>query len=105
MPRWAPTPTGQPLVFERTITFSAFANEDPPLYRDDCLPDPPVFRNPFAWDGRSAREPARPRTVEPPDPRALEDCLKQLPQDSIDAEAAHDRRQIERWWGSGQPWR
>jgi TonB family protein len=105
LPRWAPTPGGQPLVFERTITFSAFANDDPPIYKDDCLPDPPVFRNPFAWDGGLVREITRPPPAKPPDPQALEDCLKQLPQDSLEAEAAHDRRQIERWWGSGQPLR
>jgi hypothetical protein len=98
LPRWPAPPGGQPLVFERTIVFSAFAHDDPPLYRDDCKPDPPAFRNPFAWDGRSPRAaapPAEPAT--PPDPQALADCLKQLPRDSIDAEQAHDRRLIEQW--------
>lgn len=105
MPRWAATPGGRPLVFERTISFSAFANDDPPIYKDDCLPDPPSFRNPFAWDGGSARTMARAQAAQQQDPQALEDCLRQLPQDSLEAEAARDRQQIERWWGSGKAWR
>ncbi|WP_201503213.1 hypothetical protein, partial [Escherichia coli] len=32
MPRWPATPTGKPLVFEKTISFSPFASDDPPLY-------------------------------------------------------------------------
>ena len=55
MPRWPSTPTGKPLIFEKTISFAPFASDGPPLYKDDCLPDPPVFSNPFAWDGKSAR--------------------------------------------------
>jgi hypothetical protein len=97
MPGWPPTPNGKPLVFERTIAFTPFGSDAPPLYKDDCLPDPPAFSNPFAWDGKSAQEPARPRPVEKPDPQALEDCLKQLPKDSIEAEEAHDRRLLEQW--------
>jgi hypothetical protein len=61
MPRWPGTPTGQPLVFEKTIAFTPFASDVPPLYKDDGLPDPPAFKNPFARDGRSAPEPARPQ--------------------------------------------
>lgn len=101
MPRWPPTPTGQPLVFERTIAFTPYASDIPPLYKDDCLPDPPAFRNPFTWDGSSDREPARATPLTKPDPQALEECLGQLPQDSIEAESAHDQRQVDRW-GSSQ---
>ncbi|MBT9490652.1 MAG: energy transducer TonB [Rubrivivax sp.] len=98
MPASPPTPTGQPLVFERTIMFSAFAHDDPPLYKDDCKPDPPEFSNPFAWDGRSPRPAPRVAAVpEPEDPQTLADCLKQLPKDSIEAEEAHDRRLLEQW--------
>lgn len=98
MPAGPPTPTGQPLVFERTIVFSAFAHDDPPLYRDDCNPDPQSFSNPFAWDGRSPRPAPRAAAApEPQDPQALADCLKQLPRNSIEAEAAHDRRLLEQW--------
>jgi hypothetical protein len=97
MPRWPSTPTGKPLIFEKTLSFSPFASDGPPLYKDDCLPDPPVLGNPFAWDGQSARSPAPGKPIEKPDPQALADCLKQLPQDSIEAESASDRRVMEQW--------
>jgi len=104
MPRWPATPTGKALVFERTIAFTPYASDGPPLYKDDCLPDPPAFGNPFAWDGKSAQEPAPPRPVEKPDPKELADCMRQLPQDSIDAEMARDKRLMERWgWSASQP--
>ncbi len=97
MPPLPPTPTGKPLVFEKTISFSPFANDGPPLYKDDCLPDPPVFRNPFAWDGRSPQVQPAPAPVTPPDPQALAECLRQLPKDSIEAESARDQRLMEQW--------
>ena len=97
MPQWPPTPTGKPLTFEKTISFSPVASDGPPLYKDDCLPDPPVFSNPFAWDGKSARAQVQAQPIEEPDPQALEDCLKQLPKDSIEAESARDRRLLEQW--------
>jgi len=38
------------------------------------------------------------------DPQALEDCLKQLPKDSIEAESARDQRVMDRWgWSHRQP--
>lgn len=101
MPPLPPTPTGEPLIFERTISFSPFASDGPPIYKDDCLPDPPAYGNPFAWDGKSPQRRAAPAPVEKPDPRALEECLRQLPQDSIEAESAHDQRLMDRW-GSGR---
>lgn len=102
MPPLPPTPTGKPLIFERTIDFSPDAHDDPPTYNHDCLPQPKAFRNPFVWDGKSPqmRQP-------PPEPQAaltaqeMEDCLRQLPQNSIEAEAARDRRAMERWGWSG----
>jgi len=100
MPPLPPTPTGQPLVFEQTISFQPFDSGGPPIYRDDCLPDPPAFRNPFAWDGKSPQVRAAPEPAEKPDPQALEECLKSLPEDSIEAESAHDRRQLEQWGSS-----
>ncbi len=100
MAQWPPTPTGRPLVFEKTISFTPFASDGPPLYKDDCLPDPPVFSNPFAWDGTSARVPVQAKPPDKPDPQALEDCLKQLPQDSIEAENARDQRLMEQWGSS-----
>ena len=101
MPPLPPTPTGKPLVFDKTITFSPFANDGPPLYRDDCLPDPPVFRNPFAWDGKSPQVVAKITPAAKPDPQALADCLRQLPNDSIEAESASDQRLMDQW-GSSQ---
>ena len=101
MPPLPPTPTGKPLIFDRTISFSPFANDGPPIYRDDCLPDPPVFRNPFAWDGKSPQVVAAPTSAAPLNPQALADCLRQLPQDSIEAESASDQRLMDQW-GSRQ---
>jgi TonB family protein len=100
MPPLPPTPTGQPLIFEKTISFSPFADDAPPIYRDDCLPDPPAFNNPFAWDGTSPQEIKKNKTLETLSPEALAACLKQLPQDSIEAESAHDQRQLDQWGSS-----
>lgn len=100
MPPLPPTPTGKPLVFEQTISFQAVGSDGPPIYKNDCLPDPPSFGNPYAWDGRSPQVRAAQRTAETPDPQALADCLKQLPQDTFEAEAAHDQRQLEQWGSS-----
>ena len=101
MPPLPPTPTGQPLIFEQTIAFQPFDSGGPPIYKNDCLPDPPAFRNPFVWDGRAAPTRADPAPQASLDPQELEECLKSLPEDSIEAESAHDRRQLEKW-GSGR---
>lgn len=98
MPRSPPTPTGKPLVFEKTISFSALAVDDDPIYKNDCQPDPPAFRNRFAWSGTGqpsamVDDPPQPEL----DPQALADCLKQLPPDTLAAEAAHDQRQLLQW--------
>ncbi len=97
MPPLPPTPTGKPLIFDKTISFSPFANDGPPIYRDDCKPDPSVFRNPFAWDGISPQVAATPTPTAPPDPQALADCLRQLPKDSVEAESAQDQRLMVQW--------
>lgn len=98
MPPLPPTPTGKPLVFERTISFTPFASDWPPIYDDDCLPDPPAFTNPYAWDGKSPQVVrTEPKPVEKPDPQALEECLRQLPQNSIEAEVAREQRLQDRW--------
>jgi TonB family protein len=102
LPHWPPTPTGKPLIFERTITFSPHAQDNPPLYRHDCDPRPPAFRNPYAWNGQGAASvDAATAPAEADDPQALADCMRQLPPDTIDAELARDRRIMERWgWSS-----
>ncbi|MEY4732744.1 MAG: hypothetical protein RLZZ464_810 [Pseudomonadota bacterium] len=97
MPPLPPTPTGKPLIFEKTISFTPFASDGPPSYKDDCLPDPPAFRNPFAWDGKSPQVRAEAPKIEKLDPQAMEECLRQLPKDSIEAEMARDKREMERW--------
>jgi hypothetical protein len=100
MPPSPPTPTGKPLIFEKTISFSPFATDGPPTYKDDCLPDPPAFRNPFAWDGKSPQVKVDSKPVEKLDPQALEECLKQLPLETIEAESAQDRRLLDQWGAS-----
>jgi hypothetical protein len=101
IPPLPPTPTGKPLIFERTISFTPFASDWPPIYDDDCLPDPPGFTNPYAWDGKSPQVyHVEPKPVEKPDPQALEECLKQLPQNSIEAEVAREQRLMNRWGSS-----
>lgn len=102
LPTLPPTPTGEPLVFEKTIVFSPFAADDTPSYRDDCEPDPPVFRNPFAWDGKGPQQHRAPPVPAAVDPAALAECQKQLPQDSIEGALAEQRRQLERW-GTARP--
>lgn len=97
MPALPPTPTGKPLVFERTISFTPFETNDAPVYRDDCLPDTPAFINPFAWDGKSPQEIKRNKSAEKLSPEALAECLKQLPQDSIDGIVAEGQRQSSIW--------
>ena len=97
MPPSPPTPTGMPLIFEKTISFSPFASDGTPTYKDDCLPDPPAFRNPFAWDGTSPQVRVESKPAEKLDPQALEECLRQLPQDSIEGESAQDQRLLDQW--------
>ena len=103
MPALPPTPNGKPLIFEKTISFTPFASDGPPSYQDDCLPDPPAFRNPFAWDGKSPQVSAEPPQTVKLDPKAMEDCLRQLPRDSIEAEMARDQRAMERWGWTKPP--
>lgn len=97
MPSPPPTPTGKPLIFEKTISFTPFATDDTPIYSDDCLPDPPSFNNPFAWDGKSTQIIKQNKPAEKLSPEALAECLKQSPQDSIEGVIAHDQRQLDQW--------
>jgi hypothetical protein len=97
MPALPPTPTGKSLIFEKTISFSPFANDDSPIYSNDCLPDSPAFINPFAWDGKSPQAIKQNKPAEQLSPEALAECLKQLPQDSIEGITAHDQRQLDQW--------
>jgi hypothetical protein len=100
MPPLPPTPTGKPLIFEKTISFTPYVNDGPPSYKDDCLPDTPAFSNPFAWDGTSAQirkeQPSTPKL----DPQTMEECLRQLPKDTLEAEMARDQRLMDQWGSS-----
>lgn len=100
MPPLPPTPNGQPLIFETLISFQPFSDGGPPIYQFDCLPEPPAHRNRFVWDGHSPQVVAALPAVERADPQAIEDCRKQLPQDTLEAESAHDQRQLEQWRSS-----
>ncbi|MFP5468004.1 MAG: energy transducer TonB [Gammaproteobacteria bacterium] len=105
MPPSPPTPTGKPLIFEKTISFSPFVTDIPPIYKDDCLPDPPSFANRFAWNGQGQPGQATQAmeteaTPDATEPMSQDDCLKLLPQDAIEAETAHDQRQLDRWGSS-----
>lgn len=98
MPPLPPTPSGEPLVFEKTISFLPFETGWPPSYKYDCLPDPPTFRNRFAWDGVSPPP--------PPDPPAQvreersPDCHPSEVQATFEEEDSELQRQIERnRWG------
>lgn len=102
LPPRPPTPTCKPLAFECTISFSPFAHDDPPTHDRDCLTQPPALRNPFVWDGKSPQMRQPPPEPEPAmTAQEMEDCLRQLPQNSIDAESARDRCAMERWGWSG----
>jgi TonB family protein len=97
MPRLPPTPNGQPLVFEQTISFLPYETGWPPSYKYDCLPDPPQFKNPFAWNGTGTQPPT------PPTPRReerAEDCHPSDVEASWEEEESELQRQIERnRWG------
>lgn len=97
MPHLPPTPNGRPLIFEKTIIFDAFTADAPPLYKNDCEPDPVQHRNRFVWDGRSPQGVAEQAVAEKLEPAAYAECLRLLPQDSIEAEAASDERQQKQW--------
>jgi len=57
----------------------------------------PSFINPFAWDGKAQQEIKKNKPAEQLSPEALAECLKQLPQDSIEGVTAHDQRQLNQW--------
>ena len=104
LPPLPPTPTGQPLVFEKTIAFVPFETGWPPIYKYDCLPDPPSFHNPFVWDGSSPQptSQANPEDASPSRGAAPQsECPPVSVPDSIDAEAKDMERQFKEW-GAGR---
>ncbi len=99
MPPLPPTPTGQPLVFEKTIAFLPFEMGWPPIYKYDCLPDPPSFHNPFAWNGSSPQRTSQARQENASPSRSdtpQTECPDSVP-DSIEAEEKDMERQFKEW--------
>jgi hypothetical protein len=104
LPPLPPTPTGKPLVFEKTIAFMPFETGWPPIYKYDCLPDPPSFHNAFAWDGSSPQRTsqAHPENALPSTSAAPQsECPPDSVPDSIEAEARDMERQFKEW-GAGR---
>ncbi len=101
LPPLPPTPTGEPLIFEKTISFQPFETGWPPIYKYDCLPDPPKFNNPWVWDGRSAQTQSVTETSYTPGKRKSKpkEC-PDIPADSVEAEAADMQRQFDMWESS-----
>ena len=103
LPPLPPTPTGQPLIFERTISFQPYETGWPPSYTLDCLPDPPVFKNPFAWDGKSPQEQIKhqaPKRVAADAEAYQEKCVTDSTADTIEQEEGEMKRQMEIYrWG------
>jgi hypothetical protein len=103
LPLLPPTPTGQPLIFERTISFLPYETGWPPSYTLDCLPAPPAFKNPFAWDGKSAQEQVKHQTPKrvPADVEASQEkCVTDSTADTIEQEEGEMKRQMEIYrWG------
>lgn len=97
MPPLPPTPTGKPLIFEQTISFLPHETGWPPSYKYDCLPDPPTFKSPFAWDGTSPQQPPAPATERE---ERSPDCHPSDVEASFEEEDSELQRQIERnRWG------
>jgi hypothetical protein len=103
LPQLPPTPTGEALIFERTISFLPYETGWPPSYTLDCLPDPPAFKNPFVWDGTSSQPVAQARTkndLPASDAIASTDCITDSTADTIEEEETAMKRQMEIWrWG------
>ncbi len=101
LPPLPPTPTGEPLIFEKTISFQPFETGWPPIYKYDCLPDPPKFNNPWVWDGKSERSNTASSTeTSPGKQRAKHTECPDIPADTLEAEYADMQRQFDMWESS-----
>lgn len=97
LPPLPATPTGKPLIFEQTISFMPYETGWPPSYKLDCLPEPEVFNNPFAWNGASPLPGYAVRRHRPPPP---EGCPPDSTADTIEEEERELKRQMDQWrWG------
>ncbi len=99
MPPLPPIPTGKPLIFQKTISFQPVDDGWPPIYKYDCLPDPPTFKNPFAWDGKSAPVAVQQKVADGSKQKMPTDCPASE-DDTIEAEAGDMKRQFEIWGSS-----
>ena len=103
LPPLPPTPTGKSLIFERTISFMPYETGWPPSYTLDCLPDPPAFKNPFAWDGTSPQVPVQRPTVQETTTETDDEqvkCVTDSTAATIEQEEGEMKRQTEIWrWG------
>jgi TonB family protein len=102
MPPLPPTPTGKPLVFEKTISFMPFETGWPPIYKYDCLPDPPSFSNRFAWDGSSPQRASHDQESATPSRGEAPTECPDAPPDSIEAEERDMERQFKEWGSLGE---
>ncbi|WP_081429994.1 energy transducer TonB family protein [Thiobacillus denitrificans] len=103
MPSLPRTPTGKPLVFEKTISLMPFETGWPPIYKYDCLPDPPSFSNRFAWDGSSPQPASRaPRENTAASREAAPTECPDAGPDSIEAEEKDMERQFKEWGSLGE---
>lgn len=103
LPPLPPTPTGKPLIFEKTISFQPFEMGWPPIYKYDCIPDPPKRPYPWAWDGVSTPEPPGYEAVKKAQvqaPTSAPTECPDAPEDSLEAEAASMQRQFDLWESS-----
>ncbi len=99
MPPLPSTPTGKPLVFEKTIAFLPFESGWPPIYKNDCLLDPTSFKNPFAWNA-SAPQGVQQASTEGATPTRSAAAPTECPDagpDSIEAEEKDMERQFKEW--------
>jgi hypothetical protein len=71
----------------------------PPIYKYDCLPDPPAFKNPFAWDGKSPQTAVQQKVADGYKKEIPPDCSVSE-EDTIEAEAGDMKRQFEIWGSS-----
>ena len=104
MPPLPPTPTGKPLIFEKTIALQPFETGWPPIYKNDCLPDPASFQNPYAWNGASPqRAPqAGADSATPTSRTAVQTECPDAGPDSIEAEEKDMERQFKEWGSLGE---
>ena len=103
LPPLPPTPTGKPLIFEKTIAFVPFETGWPPIYKNDCLPDPPSFHNPFAWNGSSLQRTSQEHqeNASPSSSASQQaECPPDSEPDSIEAEEKDMERQFKEWGAS-----